>query len=196
MWDRATQNVEGFWPQMQTRIIRKLSRKGWEFNEIVLSCPDGFYRVEDEDDFVDFVDIAIDNGLTKIHLRVVAPALLATVVQVCHHTTTQCTSMHPIYVTYITQSPLHVACSTFMFTLMFLSVRVLVFVNISIMQSTHHLRARSTAARATKGRWPRWPTSYHWWCRLKAPTSQPCPPRPLHLQHFHPRRVGRQVIRV
>ena len=48
-------------------------------------------------DFIDFVDIAIDNGLTKIHLRVVAPALPATVVQVCHHKTIKCTSMHPIY---------------------------------------------------------------------------------------------------
>ena len=133
MWDRATQNVEGFWPEMQTRIIRKLSQKGWEFDEIVLSCPDGFNRVEDEEDFIDFVDIAIDNRLTKIHLRVVAPALPATVVQVCHHKTIQCTSMDPIYVTYITQTPFHVARSMFMFTLMLVSVRVLVFVNISIM---------------------------------------------------------------
>ena len=66
----------------------KLSRKGWQFNQIVLSSPLGGFEVEDKDDFMNFVQIARDNStrddeITEIHLRVLHPTLPVTVLQVC-----------------------------------------------------------------------------------------------------------------
>ena len=66
----------------------KLSRKGWQFNQIVLISPDDGFEVEDKDDFMNFVEIARDNstrddGITEIHLRVLHPTLPVIVLQVC-----------------------------------------------------------------------------------------------------------------
>ena len=89
LWDQRTYNAEEFWSKIQTKIIAKLSQKGWQFDQIVLSSPNGFYRVEDEDDFEDFVNIARDDGITKIHLRVGPPPSSATDLQVRYHPTTE-----------------------------------------------------------------------------------------------------------
>ena len=76
-WDRGAQNVEEFWSKIQKKIAKTFSSTGW-----VLSSHDGEYLVEDEDDFVDFVDMAGDHGLTKVHLRVVASSSSDTGLQV------------------------------------------------------------------------------------------------------------------
>ena len=68
--------------------MKKLERKGWQFNQIVLISPDDGFEVEDKDDFMNFVEIARDNstrddGITEIHLRVLHPTLPVIVLQVC-----------------------------------------------------------------------------------------------------------------
>ena len=70
-WDPAQQTAGEFWFKLQKRIAKKLSQNGSNVTKFVLSSLDGNHRVEDEDDFTDFVDIARDERSTKIQLHVI-----------------------------------------------------------------------------------------------------------------------------
>ena len=70
-WKRHKEDIGQLWSKMQTKIAKKLPSNRPENSEIEFSSLDGSSRIEDEDDLLDFIENAIEDGEDRIQLRAI-----------------------------------------------------------------------------------------------------------------------------
>ena len=70
-WNRHKEDIGQLWSKMQKKIAKKISSNGPKNSEIQFSSLDGNIRVEDEDDLLDFIENAIEDGEDRIQLRAI-----------------------------------------------------------------------------------------------------------------------------
>ena len=68
-WKRDKEDIGQFWSKIQNKIAKQLPTNGPEKSEVVFTSVDSTIRVEDEDDLLDFIENAADDGEDRIQLR-------------------------------------------------------------------------------------------------------------------------------